>query len=680
MAALLAPQIKFRYTDDNGNPLAGGKVFTYISGTSTPLETWSDPSGTLNTNPVILDSRGEADIYLVVGKGYKFVVKSAADVTIETIEGIYGSSPAGSSEWMNVKAFGAVGDGIEDDTAAIQDAIDSAEALGGTLYFPAGDYKVTSALVLSKPLVVLGDGFESKLIQATSTENLWEAAANISGAVFEKMFWQGAGDGLGTNSCAFYGYTGGANVSITFRDLKIELFPEAGLYLPDSYCNSISKCIIRRCGTVGTIAGGNADACTDSFGGGIRYGKITFTGSACTGNSLVSTYISRCGRGVYVDSNERVVSHEFIDTKVELCYIGIDIDGRGSSTTLSRFNSLGASTYFEANKFAGALMGEGTITNTYQNDTTPGTGLPGSTSTSGPDGVVFTGRYNRFTDSSVRIGNELATNPIAFAIDKSNTTNYISSMRVFRDGALTLVEDADTPANETVSLFAGSGNPEASVAAQTGSLYLRHNGSELGNTMYLKITGDGTNTGWRSMGPMYGATADRPTPDAVNKGSQYYDTDILRVVTSSGSIWREYNGLTTVRDTLANVPSHFEGAQFYATDRDAVLVSDGGKWNTIYVKPVFVSAGDGLTTTISARGGLVVNTNTSTIATHTVVLPNGAGADTGDRVEFATDGAITALTVSAGADTVRRAPTTLAAGSSFEFVYNRSASTWYRVR
>ena len=41
---------------------------------------------------------------------------------------------------VNVKDFGAVGDGVTDDTAAIQAALDHVAANGGTLYFPAGTY------------------------------------------------------------------------------------------------------------------------------------------------------------------------------------------------------------------------------------------------------------------------------------------------------------------------------------------------------------------------------------------------------------------------------------------------------------------------------------------------------------------------------------------------------------
>jgi hypothetical protein len=55
--------------------------------------------------------------------------------------------------------YGAVGDGSTDDTAAIQEALDAAElANGGTVFFPAGRYKVTSALTVAAGVNLLGAG------------------------------------------------------------------------------------------------------------------------------------------------------------------------------------------------------------------------------------------------------------------------------------------------------------------------------------------------------------------------------------------------------------------------------------------------------------------------------------------------------------------------------------------
>ena len=89
--AVLTVYPKFQAFDSNGDPLSSGKVYTYISGTSTNKTTYTDSTGgTPNANPVILDSRGEASIWLDTDAAYRFVIKTSADVTINTVDGIIG--------------------------------------------------------------------------------------------------------------------------------------------------------------------------------------------------------------------------------------------------------------------------------------------------------------------------------------------------------------------------------------------------------------------------------------------------------------------------------------------------------------------------------------------------------------------------------------------------------------
>lgn len=89
--AVLSPQPKMQFLTAAGVPLSGGKVYTYIAGTTTPQATFTDYTGsTPNTNPVTLDSRGEANIWLG-GALYKFRLTDANDVEIWTVD--YISAP-----------------------------------------------------------------------------------------------------------------------------------------------------------------------------------------------------------------------------------------------------------------------------------------------------------------------------------------------------------------------------------------------------------------------------------------------------------------------------------------------------------------------------------------------------------------------------------------------------------
>ena len=97
MAVSLGPAPKFQAFDNNGDPLVGGKLYTYASGTSTPLATYTDSGGlTANANPVILDARGEANVWLTIGSAYRMVLKDSTDATtFYTIDGVV-STPNGN--------------------------------------------------------------------------------------------------------------------------------------------------------------------------------------------------------------------------------------------------------------------------------------------------------------------------------------------------------------------------------------------------------------------------------------------------------------------------------------------------------------------------------------------------------------------------------------------------------
>ena len=85
----LTPSPKQQIFGTDGLPLVGGKIYTYAGGTSTPIATYTDSTAnTANTNPIILDSYGQANIWLINTTTYKFVVKDADDVLLYTVDNI----------------------------------------------------------------------------------------------------------------------------------------------------------------------------------------------------------------------------------------------------------------------------------------------------------------------------------------------------------------------------------------------------------------------------------------------------------------------------------------------------------------------------------------------------------------------------------------------------------------
>lgn len=211
MTAVLLPQGKQQYFTSAGIPLNGGKVYTYDTGASTtPRMTWQDAAQAApNTNPVILDARGEASIFW--SGAYRVVLKDSLDNTIWTQDGV--SDPtatllvdlanfADGSKGAGLVGFGpsvsyaantvgkflnqvygrtaleiaagvtptnyyylpgvilryanAVGDGSHDDTQAIVDALATGHFVRG--YGPEYTYKATSTITVTRATEIDWEG------------------------------------------------------------------------------------------------------------------------------------------------------------------------------------------------------------------------------------------------------------------------------------------------------------------------------------------------------------------------------------------------------------------------------------------------------------------------------------------------------------------------------------------
>ena len=225
-----------QFFDNNGNPLSGGKLWSYQAGTTTPQTTYTTASGNVaHTNPIILDSAGRVatgQIWLTAGSNYKFTLMTSVNATLATwdnITGINGTGitsnastvvydPAGTGavpttvqaklrESVSVLDFGAVGDGVTDDTTAIQAAISA--AAGKTLLFPKGTYKTTGTLTLVNHSTYIGDSSGSTVISYSGTSDAVRIANPINAST--GAFIQFSNIGI---AC-----TNGASVGACFADV-----------------------------------------------------------------------------------------------------------------------------------------------------------------------------------------------------------------------------------------------------------------------------------------------------------------------------------------------------------------------------------------------------------------------------------------------------------------------------
>lgn len=87
--------VGWQFFDNSGNVLSGGLLYTYEAGTTTPLATYTSSSGGIaHTNPIQLNAAGKVpsgEIWLDYSKKYKFVLKTANDVLLNTYDNIGGS-------------------------------------------------------------------------------------------------------------------------------------------------------------------------------------------------------------------------------------------------------------------------------------------------------------------------------------------------------------------------------------------------------------------------------------------------------------------------------------------------------------------------------------------------------------------------------------------------------------
>ncbi len=176
-----APVIHQQFFSSSGVPLSGGRLFSYAAGTNTLQATYRDSTGSgTNTNPIILDSTGSANIWLA-GLSYKFVMQDAQGNQLWSIDNVSDvafinglnamlltgdQTAAGNKTFIGNTTIKQLTLGTFDNFVyvdgvtypTVQSAINALPPGGGTVFIPCGTYTLSSTLVLSGSLILQGCG------------------------------------------------------------------------------------------------------------------------------------------------------------------------------------------------------------------------------------------------------------------------------------------------------------------------------------------------------------------------------------------------------------------------------------------------------------------------------------------------------------------------------------------
>ena len=188
MSGTLLQPLCFREFTANGVPEANGTVTSYQAGTTTPLATYTDSTlGTANPNPLTLNARGEAQIWVSPNVAYKFVVADALGNQIRTVDEVmqpgaptlYGGVDTGTAN-NYVLTFSAsytiLSDGIliwwfPANTNTGASSLDVNGLGAGAINNPGGGALVAGQLVANQPALCLFKAGQWVLL-LTGTTNL----------------------------------------------------------------------------------------------------------------------------------------------------------------------------------------------------------------------------------------------------------------------------------------------------------------------------------------------------------------------------------------------------------------------------------------------------------------------------------------------------------------------------
>jgi hypothetical protein len=159
------------------------------------------------------------------------------------------TTPSGPS--LNVRDYGAKGDGVNDDTATIQAGIAAAVVAGKQVYFPAGTYLVSAEISLPSNVVLRGDGDTSVIYKAgvagSGTFRVYNHSnVGISNLKLASNYANTNGGGIGINVIAPSSLVTVSHV--TFSDLFSGIKAQRSSGSAVSSALVVSDCVFTHCG------------------------------------------------------------------------------------------------------------------------------------------------------------------------------------------------------------------------------------------------------------------------------------------------------------------------------------------------------------------------------------------------------------------------------------------------
>lgn len=172
-------------------------------------------------------------------------------VLVDMVVGSPGGGGGGAGFGINVKDYGAVGDGVTDDTTAINNAIAALGANGGAVFFPAGDYRVEGTITLVDGLSLVGESSRSSRLYKPNDGNLLVGVDTDRFSVRD-IYLVGPGQGVGTGNALTI--TRSALDAITAVDLvrlNITSFGGNGIDIDGSLANTFERVYVTAVGGTG---------------------------------------------------------------------------------------------------------------------------------------------------------------------------------------------------------------------------------------------------------------------------------------------------------------------------------------------------------------------------------------------------------------------------------------------